>query len=48
MLCVSGGAPLQLPPLPPEFLQAVAHQITQQAVAAAASAATGGLPHSDP
>lgn len=36
-----GGAPLQLPPLPPEFLQAVAHQITQQAVAAAASAATG-------
>ncbi|XP_069630125.1 large proline-rich protein BAG6 [Haliaeetus albicilla] len=36
-----GGAPVQLPPLPPEFLQAVAHQITQQAVAAAASAATG-------
>ncbi|XP_065520368.1 LOW QUALITY PROTEIN: large proline-rich protein BAG6, partial [Lathamus discolor] len=36
-----GASPLQLPPLPPEFLQAVAHQITQQAVAAAASAATG-------
>ncbi|KAM9584558.1 LOW QUALITY PROTEIN: large proline-rich protein BAG6-like, partial [Morphnus guianensis] len=36
-----GRGPLQLPPLPPEFLQAVAHQITQQAVAAAASAATG-------
>ncbi|XP_033929435.1 large proline-rich protein BAG6, partial [Melopsittacus undulatus] len=36
-----GPSPLQLPPLPPEFLQAVAHQITQQAVAAAASAATG-------
>ncbi|XP_043353119.1 large proline-rich protein BAG6 isoform X4 [Dermochelys coriacea] len=28
-------------PLPPEFMQAVAHQITQQAMAAAASAATG-------
>ncbi|XP_058678482.1 LOW QUALITY PROTEIN: large proline-rich protein BAG6 [Ammospiza caudacuta] len=36
-----GGVGVQLPPLPPEFLQAVAHQITQQAMAAAASAATG-------
>ncbi|TRZ06821.1 hypothetical protein HGM15179_020286 [Zosterops borbonicus] len=37
-----GGVGVQLPPLPPEFLQAVAHQITQQAMAAAASAATDG------
>ncbi|XP_077186931.1 large proline-rich protein BAG6 isoform X2 [Paroedura picta] len=37
-----GGAPhMPLPSLPPEFMQAVAHQITQQAMAAAASAATG-------
>ncbi|NWS89597.1 BAG6 protein, partial [Toxostoma redivivum] len=38
---LTGGVGVQLPPLPPEFLQAVAHQITQQAMAAAASAATG-------
>uniref|UniRef100_A0A8C8RNN7 BCL2-associated athanogene 6 n=1 Tax=Pelusios castaneus TaxID=367368 RepID=A0A8C8RNN7_9SAUR len=39
----SMGSTAQLPPpsLPPEFMQAVAHQITQQAMAAAASAATG-------
>ncbi|KAM3845046.1 LOW QUALITY PROTEIN: large proline-rich protein BAG6 [Vipera latastei] len=35
------GAHMPLPSLPPEFMQAVAHQITQQAMAAAASAATG-------
>uniref|UniRef100_A0A8C6VLG3 BCL2-associated athanogene 6 n=1 Tax=Naja naja TaxID=35670 RepID=A0A8C6VLG3_NAJNA len=37
----SGWCPHALPSLPPEFMQAVAHQITQQAMAAAASAATG-------
>ncbi|XP_051852166.1 large proline-rich protein BAG6 isoform X1 [Antechinus flavipes] len=37
-----GSTHIQLPSLPPEFMQAVAHQITQQAMAAAAaSAATG-------
>ncbi|KAH0630494.1 hypothetical protein JD844_013556 [Phrynosoma platyrhinos] len=36
-----GGAHMPLPSLPPEFMQAVAHQITQQAMAAAASAAAG-------
>ncbi|CAM5159401.1 unnamed protein product [Eretmochelys imbricata] len=36
-----GAPPVPLPSLPPEFMQAVAHQITQQAMAAAASAATG-------
>uniref|UniRef100_A0A8C6VFB1 BCL2-associated athanogene 6 n=1 Tax=Naja naja TaxID=35670 RepID=A0A8C6VFB1_NAJNA len=36
--------PHALPSLPPEFMQAVAHQITQQAMAAAASAATGKQP----
>uniref|UniRef100_A0A670HXJ5 BCL2-associated athanogene 6 n=1 Tax=Podarcis muralis TaxID=64176 RepID=A0A670HXJ5_PODMU len=36
-----GTAHMPLPSLPPEFMQAVAHQITQQAMAAAASAATG-------
>ncbi|XP_074975728.1 large proline-rich protein BAG6 isoform X4 [Caretta caretta] len=41
-LSPAGGAPpVPLPSLPPEFMQAVAHQITQQAMAAAASAATG-------
>ncbi|XP_063147326.1 large proline-rich protein BAG6 isoform X4 [Candoia aspera] len=38
---MGGGAHMPLPSLPPEFMQAVAHQITQQAMAAAASAATG-------
>lgn len=36
-----GAAHVPLPSLPPELMQAVAHQITQQAMAAAASAATG-------
>ncbi|XP_054831413.1 large proline-rich protein BAG6 isoform X2 [Eublepharis macularius] len=36
-----GGAPPMPLSLPPEFLQVVAQQITQQAMAAAASAATG-------
>lgn len=46
-LCVVslGAAPhMPLPSLPPEFMQAVAHQITQQAMAAAASSATGNHP----
>ncbi|XP_042305918.1 large proline-rich protein BAG6 isoform X2 [Sceloporus undulatus] len=38
---MGGGAHMPLPSLPPEFMQAVAHQITQQAMAAAASAAAG-------
>ncbi|XP_070593810.1 large proline-rich protein BAG6 isoform X3 [Erythrolamprus reginae] len=38
---MGSGAHMPLPSLPPEFMQAVAHQITQQAMAAAASAATG-------
>ncbi|CAM5105317.1 unnamed protein product [Natator depressus] len=38
---MGGAAHVPLPSLPPEFMQAVAHQITQQAMAAAASAATG-------
>ncbi|KYO40755.1 large proline-rich protein BAG6 [Alligator mississippiensis] len=38
---MGGSTPLQMPSLPPEFMQAMAHQITQQAMAAAASAATG-------
>ncbi|CAM4639536.1 unnamed protein product [Lepidochelys olivacea] len=38
---MGGAPPVPLPSLPPEFMQAVAHQITQQAMAAAASAATG-------
>ncbi|XP_038624568.1 LOW QUALITY PROTEIN: large proline-rich protein BAG6 [Tachyglossus aculeatus] len=39
---LGGPTHIQLPSLPPEFMQAVAHQITQQAMAAAAaSAATG-------
>nr|XP_034963050.1 large proline-rich protein BAG6 isoform X2 [Zootoca vivipara] len=38
---MGGAAHMPLPSLPPEFMQAVAHQITQQAMAAAASAATG-------
>ncbi|KAF7236105.1 Large proline-rich protein BAG6 [Varanus komodoensis] len=37
-----GAAHLPLPSIPPEFMQAVAHQITQQAMAAAASAAAAG------
>ncbi|XP_026575819.1 large proline-rich protein BAG6 isoform X5 [Pseudonaja textilis] len=38
---MGSGAHMPLPSLPPEFMQAMAHQITQQAMAAAASAATG-------
>ncbi|XP_053159566.1 large proline-rich protein BAG6 isoform X2 [Hemicordylus capensis] len=38
---MGGAAHMPLPSLPPEFMQAVAHQITQQAMAAAASAAAG-------
>uniref|UniRef100_A0ABM5FIC8 BCL2-associated athanogene 6 n=1 Tax=Pogona vitticeps TaxID=103695 RepID=A0ABM5FIC8_9SAUR len=38
---MGGAAHMPLPSLPPEFMQAVAHQITQQAMAAAASAASG-------
>nr|XP_042703381.1 large proline-rich protein BAG6 [Chrysemys picta bellii] len=38
---IGGAAHVPLPSLPPELMQAVAHQITQQAMAAAASAATG-------
>ncbi|XP_066469337.1 large proline-rich protein BAG6 isoform X2 [Tiliqua scincoides] len=38
---IGGAAHMPLPSLPPEFMQAVAHQITQQAMAAAASAAAG-------
>ncbi|XP_074873717.1 large proline-rich protein BAG6 isoform X1 [Carettochelys insculpta] len=38
---MGGAAHVPLPSLPPEFMQAVAHQITQQAMAAAASAAAG-------
>ncbi|KAJ7317365.1 hypothetical protein JRQ81_003527 [Phrynocephalus forsythii] len=38
---MAGAAHMPLPSLPPEFMQAVAHQITQQAMAAAASAASG-------
>ncbi|XP_067416371.1 large proline-rich protein BAG6 isoform X3 [Emydura macquarii macquarii] len=38
---MGGTAQLSPPTLPPEFMQAVAHQITQQAMAAAGSAATG-------
>ncbi|TFJ96388.1 Large proline-rich protein BAG6 [Platysternon megacephalum] len=38
---IGGAAHIPLPSLPPELMQAVAHQITQQAMAAAASAATG-------
>nr|XP_033772108.1 large proline-rich protein BAG6 isoform X2 [Geotrypetes seraphini] len=36
-----GSTSVQIPSLPPEFMQAISHQITQQALAAAASAATG-------
>lgn len=38
---LGGAGHMPLPSLPPEFMQAVAHQITQQAMAAAASAAAG-------
>lgn len=38
---IGGAGHMPLPSLPPEFMQAVAHQITQQAMAAAASAAAG-------
>ncbi|XP_030053210.1 large proline-rich protein BAG6 isoform X2 [Microcaecilia unicolor] len=36
-----GTSSVQIPSLPPEFMQAISHQITQQALAAATSAATG-------
>ncbi|XP_066579688.1 large proline-rich protein BAG6 isoform X2 [Amia ocellicauda] len=37
-----GAPPLQIPGLPPEFMQAIVHQITQQALNMA-TAATGGM-----
>lgn len=47
LLCtcsLGGAAHMPVSSLPPEFMQAVAHQITQQAMAAAASAAAGNCP----
>ncbi|XP_075042674.1 large proline-rich protein BAG6 isoform X2 [Mixophyes fleayi] len=38
------GTPLHMPGLPPEFMQAISHQITQQAIAAASVQQIPGFP----
>lgn len=43
-LCISilGSTPIQIPGLPPEFMQAIVNQVTQQAMAMANAAAAAG------
>uniref|UniRef100_A0A9J8BPU3 BCL2-associated athanogene 6 n=1 Tax=Cyprinus carpio carpio TaxID=630221 RepID=A0A9J8BPU3_CYPCA len=40
-VCVSAPPTVQIPGLPPEFMQAIVHQVTQQAMAMANAASTG-------